>query len=122
MTTMAVHSLDYQSAKIHLYLANGDETFTDGTAGISGSSWPNSSFSCSTKIGSNNSWPAYLRSGDFDGDRRTDFALSFGGIGSCGGIIYLGDGKIDFFAPQPLNRTQRSISTPQQLEACLLPL
>lgn len=99
---------DYQSSRIQLYFGKGDGTFSDESDRISNSywptthssnsAWPETPLKCTQVANSNNSGPFYLRVTDIDGDSYPDFSLSFGGIGSCGGVIYLND-KTAKFAP-----------------------
>ena len=89
---------DYQSSRVQLFLGQGDGTFRDYSNQISNSRWPSeqTGLLCAQKVGANNAGAFYLRVGDYDGDHHLDFALSFGGISSCGGVIYLNDGSGNF--------------------------
>ncbi len=80
-----------ESAQIHLYLNNGDNTFRDGTSQITDNLIP---------IG----WVEWIRTGDFNNDGIIDFlTTSAGGFGMDphngvfqGGYIYLNDGNANF--------------------------
>ena len=80
-----------ESAQIHLYLNNGDNTFTDGTNQITDNL---------IAIG----WVEWIRTGDFNNDGNLDFVTtSAGGFGMDtfngifqGGYIYLNDGNANF--------------------------
>lgn len=69
----------YETSKVHLFLGNGDGTFSDGTAGIS----PNEF----------DGWPEWIRVADFDGDGFDDFILTTPGLcTSFCARLYLNDG------------------------------
>jgi hypothetical protein len=77
--------------QIHLYLGNGDGTFTDATSNITG--------------GLVTEYIEWIRVADFDGDGNTDFLITSNGCaesmsnnyGNChGGSIFLNDGSTNF--------------------------
>lgn len=80
-----------ETAKIHLYLNNGDNTFSDGTNQISDNLI-------------NPGWVEWIRVGDFNNDGNQDFLTTApGGFGMDtfngvfqGGYIYLNDGSANF--------------------------
>ena len=81
----------FQSAQIHLYLNNGDGSFSDGTAQINDNLFPDS-------------WIEWIRVGDFNNDGNLDFVTTVAGGDSfdpandlwSGGLIYLNDGSANF--------------------------
>ncbi|WP_420316321.1 FG-GAP repeat domain-containing protein [Ekhidna sp.] len=80
-----------ESAQIHLYLNNGDNTFSDGTNQINDNL---------IEVG----WVEWIRTGDFNNDGNIDFlTTASGGFGMdpsngvfLGGYIYLNDGNANF--------------------------
>lgn len=80
-----------ESAQIHLYLNNGDNTFSDGTSKITDNM---------IDVG----WVEWIRTGDFNNDGNVDFiTTATGGFGMDaetevfqGGYIYLNDGSGNF--------------------------
>ena len=80
-----------QSAQIHLYLNNGDNSFSDGTNQISDNLFPDS-------------WIEWIRVGDFNNDGHLDFVTTVAGGEAwdpandpwSGGLIYLNDGSANF--------------------------
>lgn len=80
-----------ESAQIHLYINNGDNTFSDGTGQITDNM---------IEVG----WIEWIRTGDFNKDGHVDFiTTSSGGFGMDtskgiyqGGYIYLNDGNANF--------------------------
>jgi hypothetical protein len=88
----------YSSARVHLYLNDGQGRFSDASDRISGGT-----------IG--NGWPEWVRVGDFDGDGRADFMLTSPGnaIQSCsvlGGRIFLNSAE-GLFSQARITMTDR---------------
>jgi hypothetical protein len=90
----------YTSARIHLYLGQGNGTFVDASANITAGLWPLSDpYLAPGSVVSD--WPLWLRVVDIDGDGHLDFvAASHGG----GGYIYRNDGT-GKFAPVSMTLT-----------------
>jgi len=82
----------YTSARIQLFLGQGNGTFVDASANITAGLWPLSApYLAPGSVVS--TWPVWLRVVDIDGDGHLDFvAASFGG----GGYIYRNDGTGKF--------------------------
>jgi hypothetical protein len=82
----------YTSARIQLFLGQGNGTFVDASANITAGLWPLSApYLAPGSVVS--PWPLWLRVVDIDGDGHLDFvAASFGG----GGYIYRNDGTGKF--------------------------
>jgi hypothetical protein len=90
-TTDAREGTADQTIQIHLYFGNGDGTFTDATANITGSLVTE--------------YVEWIRVADFDGDTNIDFLITGNGCseseinnyGNChGGSIFLNDGNGNF--------------------------
>jgi hypothetical protein len=96
---------DYNSARIHLYLGQGNGTFVDASASITAGIWPMPE-QYRAPGGLVGEWPLWLRVVDIDGDGHLDFvAAAFGG----GGYIYRNDGT-GKFAPVSMALTDGSNS------------
>ncbi len=96
----------YATSKIHIYLNDGDGTFSDASQNITS--------------GDLEGWPEWIRTGDFDADGNMDFMLTVPGCPSqeaCyGGRIYLNDGNTNF-APAEISATDAERTyTGMQLE------
>jgi len=91
LLAVTVHR-SYTSARIQLFLGQGNGTFVDASANITAGLWPLSApYLAPDSVVSD--WPLWLRVVDIDGDGHLDFvAASFGG----GGYLYLNDGTGKF--------------------------
>ncbi len=80
-----------ESAQIHLYLNNGDNTFTDASGQVADNLFPQG-------------WIEWMRVGDLNKDGHLDFVTTGAGLGEeelaaeafVGGYIYLNDGSANF--------------------------
>jgi len=88
-TTDAREGTEDDTIQIHLYLNNGDGTFSDGTSKITDGLVTN--------------YVEWIRLGDFDGDTNIDFLITSAGCSGSpesdlchGGRIYLNDGSANF--------------------------
>lgn len=106
---------NYLTSKIQLFIGDGKGGFSEGSSGISNGNWPDISFTCTSSINSNNAGPMFLRVADVDGDGNSDFVLSFGGIGTCGGVVYLGDGHGGFAPVQSISITDGTTANKSSL-------